>query len=89
MLKVDIKNAAGGDDIHVMASGDILSIVAEVAIVINGVYTQLSQASPVLGRVFRQNLISLAFDPESPLWEARNADMGICITVPKNSKEES
>lgn len=79
----------GGDTkVFVMGSGDLFELTAEVAIVINGLYTQLTQSNPVLGKEFRRMISQLLIEPNSPLWEIRTDASGACITIPKNIKED-
>lgn len=90
MLKVKIGPEAGGESsgVFVMASGDLQSISAEVAIVINGVHSQLARSNPALGKAFRVMMTQLIIDPDTPLWEIHDAGNGTCITFPKNIKED-
>lgn len=71
-----------------MGKGDLFELTAEVAIVINGLYTQLTQSDAELGKKFRRMISHLIIEPNSPLWEIRTDASGACITIPKNIKEE-
>lgn len=88
MLKVNINDAGGDTKVFVMGSGDLFELTAEVAIVINGLYTQLTQSNAALGKEFRRMISQLLIEPNSPLWEIRTDTSGACITIPKNIKED-
>ena len=71
------------------ASGDILEISADVAIVIHGIYTQLSHSDPMLAQIFRCSLQKLISDANSPMWDPSTTLEGVCIIQPKKLKEDN
>lgn len=78
----------GGGSCYIMGNGSLQEITAEVGMVIQALHTQLGQSSPILAKLFRQGLVHLLTDPETPIWTPTDNHTGICITVPNNSKEE-
>ena len=55
----------------------------DVARVINGVYTRLAMGScPECAEAFRQAMVALHTDPDSPLFVANTANTGMTVVVP-------
>lgn len=77
-----------GKGVICTASGDIVEISADVALVINGIYSQLAHSDPVLAQIFRYNLTKLINDPQNPVWNTSAPGDGMCIIQPKNHEEE-
>lgn len=89
MLEIKVGRGKGGGAASTCtASGDIIEISADVAQVINGIYSQLAHSDPVLAQIFRYNLTKLINDPQNLVWNASALCDGICIIQPKNHKEE-
>ena len=88
MLEIKVGRSKGGAASTCTASGDIIEISADVALVINGIYSQLSHSDPMLAQIFRYNLTKLIIDPQNPVWNTAAPGDGMCIIQPKNHKEE-
>lgn len=88
MLEVKTRHDKGGVN-TCTASGDILEISADVAVVIHGIYTQLSHSDPMLAQFFRRNLQKLINDANSPMWDSSATLEGVCIIQPKKLKEDN
>ena len=87
MLKIRIdKNGGGASTIE--AQGSMLEITSDLAHVINAIYIQVKQSDPVQAMLFREAITELAKSEKTPLWEPQGAMMGICFSVPNNSKED-
>lgn len=87
-MKLKSATIRGGDN-TCTASGDILEISADVAVVIHGIYTQLSHSDPILAQFFRHNLQKLINDANSPMWDSSATLEGVCIIQPKKLKEDN
>lgn len=66
-----------------MASGSLAEVTNDVAHVINAVYTRLAMEScPECAEAFRQAMVALHTDPDSPLFVADTANTGMTIVMP-------
>ena len=88
-MKLKSTTARGGVTTTCTASGDILEISADVAVVISGVYSQLMHSDPAIAQFFRYNMRKLISEPNSPVWDPSTTSEGVCIIQPKKSKEEN
>lgn len=88
MLEVKIDHGRGGVT-TCTASGDILEISADVAVVISGVYSQLMHSDPAIAQFFRYNMRKLISEPNSPVWDPSATSVGVCIIQSKKTEEET
>lgn len=86
MLKVDIDKRGGGGA-TITAQGDIIEILADTGLTINGIHMQLKRSDPVLAQLYRSELIRLLTDPNTPLWKDDPHAEGLTIITPKFKEE--
>ena len=75
MLKVDISKDGGKPVVH--ASGNLLEILNDIAVMTSGLYTQFQAADPNTAHYFRTGFINMTNDPDSPMWKALGNQIGI------------
>lgn len=56
---------------RVKIKGNERSLLLEIGAVIKCVYEAANEESPNLAELFKENLIALVADTDSPLWEGR------------------
>lgn len=66
MLKCNVKT---GGIVWVKANGTADKLVPETAVVIQAVYRGIKKKNPDLAKEFKNRLIGLLLDPESPVWQ--------------------
>ena len=80
MLNVRIKK----DEKSVIeANGTVPELMADVAVLVSGIYNQFLVASPDTAAMFRTGLINLAKDENGPMWRPVDGQKGIIF--PKNN----
>lgn len=83
MLKVEISNGAT----KVECSGEIITIICELATIIKALYGNIHQSNPIAAELFRSTLNSMLTDEDSPIWEDQEAPgTGYCVIVPVKNK---
>ena len=75
MLKVEI-NKENGNPV-VQASGNIMEILNDIAVMTSALYTQFQAADPNTAHYFRTGFINMTNDPDSPMWKALGNQTGI------------
>ena len=75
MLKVDIDKDNGSPVIH--ASGSIMEILNDIAVMTSALYTQFQAADPKTAHYFRTSFINMTNAPDSPMWKALGNQTGI------------
>lgn len=75
MLKIDINKDNGNPVIH--ASGNIMEILNDIAVMTNTLYTQFQAADTTTAQYFRTGFINMTNDPDSPMWKALGNQTGI------------
>ncbi len=79
MLKVEIGNGTT----KVKCSGEIITIICELATIIKELYGDIHQSNPIAAELFRSTLNSMLTDEDSPIWEEQAAPgTGYCVIVP-------
>ena len=82
MLKVEISNGTT----KVECSGEIITIICDVALLINSLYNHIRRSNTGAAEAFRYTLISL-LTKDSTVWEEQAAPgTGFCVIVPKKNK---
>lgn len=69
VLKCNIKT---GGRVWVKASGTADNLVPEVGMVILEIYRAISKKNPEEAKKFKNRLIGLLLDPDSPVWKEGN-----------------
>ena len=84
MIKAEIKcgNEQSNGSATIVATGGVNEILNDIAVLINGIHTQLSANDSVAGHLFRCSLTGLINDPNSPLWTPMDGQSGIVFKKP-------
>lgn len=80
MIQANINKENKQQVIH--ATGSILEIMDDIAMLISGIYTQLENHDPAGAAMFRSGLKNMAIDPRGPMWQSHGDQTGIIITKP-------
>lgn len=64
------------------ATGSVTELMADVAVLVSGIYNQFLAASPDTAAMFRTGLTNLANDGNGPMWRPVDGQTG--IVFPKN-----
>lgn len=67
----------------ITATGSIEEMMADTAILINSIYTQLKNADPATALQFRTGMISMICDTQGPIWKPMDGQTGIVFQRPK------
>lgn len=64
MLKIEI------DGFHreIICQGSVQKVLAEISMVVNGVYFSIKKYNPAVAEAFRRTLTRAVSDPDSPIW---------------------
>ena len=77
------------DDKHdikeLMSSGDLKTTLAEVAMLINGIYCALAKSDAPAAEAFKHGMMG-AMLPESPVWDKHDVS---CISIVQRKDKES
>lgn len=66
MLKCNVRE---GGTIRVKANGNVDNLVPETAVIVQAVYRGIRKKSPEMAKEFKNRMIGLLLDPESPVWK--------------------
>lgn len=66
MLKCRIKKSG---IIRVKASGTVDDLVPEIGMIVLEVYRNIRKKNPAAAKEFRNRMIGLLLDPDSPVWK--------------------
>lgn len=66
MLKCNVRE---GGSIYVKAKGPMDKLVTETAVVVQAVYRGIREKHPEVAKEFRNRLLGVLLDPESPVWK--------------------
>ncbi|MBE6943830.1 MAG: hypothetical protein E7453_06170 [Ruminococcaceae bacterium] len=80
MIQANINKKNKQQIIH--ASGSIVEMMNDVAILISGIYTQLGNHDPASAAIFRTGLQNMTADSRGPMWQNYGDRTGIIITLP-------
>lgn len=80
MLKVTVDGAKINLE---STSGTMAEKTCDLGIVISSMYNSYKQASPVMAGAFRNMVIAMVTDPDSPLWETASEAEGCTIVIHK------
>lgn len=85
MLKVDINEGKR----FIAAQGSGIELVADIASIIDDIYSQFKRRSPEAATMFRNAITHLVVDTDSPLW-AGNAspEFALAAFLPHTEKKE-
>lgn len=72
----------------ITAVGDVPELMNDLAILVNGLYSQLMAANPATGIQFRFGLIGMLSDIESPVWKPMGNQTGITFQIPKEDEDD-
>ena len=75
-----------GEASVIEANGTITELMADVAVLVSGIYNQFLVASPDTAVMFRTGLINLAKDENGPMWQPVDGQKGIIF--PRITEEE-
>lgn len=80
MLKIELdkKNGKG----VIAAGGDVLEITSDVCVVVDGIYSQLKNSSPIAAEAFRMGIMALCGDADSPVFTRTPDGVGFAIATP-------
>lgn len=67
----------------VEASGAIPELLTDIAVLVNAIYTQFSNADPATAEMFRTGLIGFISDKESNVWKPMAGQTGIIFPKPE------
>ena len=67
----------------ITATGSIEEMMADTAILINGIYNQLKNADPTTARIFRTGITNMVKDATGPVWKPMDGQTGIVFSIPK------
>lgn len=59
------------------ANGSVTEMMADVAVLVSGIYNQLLAASPDTAAMFRVGLTNMANDADGPFWRPVDGQTGI------------
>lgn len=77
---LEIKVDASG--IKVMGSGSGLDLLVDLSASINKLYSTFHQKDPRFAKVFKDQFLACATDPDSPMWIASDVGVGMIISMP-------
>ena len=80
MIKAEINR--NEDKATITATGGVEEIASDIAVLINGLHTQLSTNDAVAGHMLRQMLTGLVNDPTGPLWTPMGGQTGVVFKMP-------
>ena len=80
MIKANISKE--NEQQTISASGNIGELMNDVAVLINGIYTQLKNADPASALMFRSGMINMISDTKSPVWQSMGDQTGIIFQKP-------
>ena len=80
MIQANINKKNKQQIIH--ASGSIVEMMNDVAVLISGSYTQLGNNDPAAAAIFRTGLQNMTADSRGPMWQSHGDQTGIIITQP-------
>ena len=67
----------------VQASGNVPELMNDIAILINGIYTQFQNADPTTAALFRAGVENMIKDPNGPAWGTLGNQTGIIFRKPR------
>lgn len=72
---------------HVInAKGTVPELLTDIAILINGLYTQFANVSPETAAQFRIGLVAMLQDPQSVVWSPLENQTGIIFQSPETEE---
>ena len=74
MLNVRIKK---DEKTVIEATGNVPELMADVAVLVSGIYNQFLVASPDTAEMFRTGMINLTNDENGPMWRPVDGQKGI------------
>lgn len=74
MLKCNVSRAK--NVIRVKAKGTAKELLPETVMVIKTIYDGIREASPEAAEAYKNTLIGVLLDPESPVWTGKEKDHG-------------
>lgn len=66
MLKCNVRESS---TVYVQARGPMDKLVTETAVVVQAVYRGILAKHPEVAKEFRNRLLGVLLDPESPVWK--------------------
>ena len=82
MLKINVNDSQNVTKIE--ATGTFGDIMAELSFVIHDIHNSMHQHDPAMARVFRQEMIVVLTDPESPIWKTEKpSGRSFVMSMPK------
>ena len=73
----------------VLIGVDLLDVVANITYLVHYVYGKFKGINPDLAKDFREMLVQVVADPDSPCWEAvkDTPSLEICFAIPKEGDD--
>lgn len=81
MIKADISK--DNKQQLMQASGNVPEILNDIAILVNGIYTQFKNADPITAKLFRMGIENIVKDPNGPMWGTLGNQTGIVFRKPE------
>lgn len=76
-------NISRGNETQVIsAKGYVPELLTDIAVLVNGIYTQFSNADPNTAAMFRDGLVKMLQDPNSSVWTPIGNQTGIIFQIP-------
>lgn len=66
----------------IRASGNVGELMNDIAVLVNGIYTQLRSADTASALMFRTGMINMLSDRNSPVWQPMGNQTGIVFQKP-------
>ena len=67
---------------NIQASGSVPDLMKDIAVLINGLYTQFQNADPMTAKLFRIGIENMVNDPNGPVWGSAGNQTGIIFRKP-------
>lgn len=81
MIKADISK--NNPQQNIQASGNIPELLSDLALLVNGIYTQFQNADPNTAALFRMGVENMIKDPNGPAWGNPGNQTGIVFRKPR------
>ena len=72
----------------ITAVGDVPELMNDLAILVNGLYSQLMAANPAEAAKFRFGMIGMLSAIDSPVWKPMGNQTGITFQIPKEDEDD-
>lgn len=77
MIKADVERNV----VHLVVGGGGVEILADTARLLRATYSAISKQNPRFGRVYRDLLLDVLNDPESPVWTICDDDKSVLVDM--------